>query len=76
MLLMSVELDRDVIEYQVRVAIRKHVAGWKGSGDDMAQRLGVMLTEIMFDVAGTTDRLGPEQGIRQGLAMVRNWQDR
>lgn len=73
---MSIELDKDVIEYQVRVALRKHVAGWKGSGDDMAERIGEMVTEIMFDVAVTSGRLGPEQGIRQGLAMVRNWRDR
>ena len=73
---MSVELDRDVIEYQVRVALRKHVAGWKGSGDDMPQRLGTMITEIMFDVAATTGKKGPEAGIKQGLAMIRNWQDR
>lgn len=72
---MSVELDRDVIQYSVRAAMRKHLAVWRGEHYDVAERLGVLITEIMFDVAGTTSIKGPEAGIHRGLDMVRNWQD-
>ena len=73
---MSVELDRDVIQWSVKAAIRKHLAIWRGEHYDVPDRLATLMTEVMFDVASTTDAKSPEAGIRAGLQMIRNWKDR
>lgn len=72
---MTIELDRDPIRFSVRVALARQIAIWRGEKHDMAERLSDLVTELMFDVAGTTVSKGPEKGIVEGLAMIRNWQD-
>jgi len=71
---LSINLERDLIQYGVKVAIRKHLSTWQSS-DDLAERLSAVMTEVMFDVAGTAASEGPEEGICEGLAMLRNWED-
>lgn len=75
---MTVELDRDRIEYQVRSHIRKHLVIWMNSRQlgpaDLAIELGSMISEVMFDVASTSNRHSPEAGVLAGVQMVKNWQ--
>ena len=69
------ELERDVVAYQVKVALQKQMAIWRGSGDDVVERLSTMVTEALFDTAVTSSLETPEKGVLQGLRMLRNWKD-
>lgn len=72
---MPIELDRDPIRFSVRVALARQIAIWRGEHYDVAERLSHLVTEMLFDVAGKTVAEGPEKGIIEGLAMIRNWRD-
>lgn len=72
---MGIELDRDPLRNSVRVALARQIAIWRGEHYDIPERLSYLITELLFDVAGKTVTDGPEKGIIEGLAMIRNWQD-
>lgn len=75
---MTIELDRDIVEAQLRPMLRKHLAVWvygnKMGPEALSVELSLMIRETLYDVAATTQRSGPEAGIRAGLNMIKNWE--
>lgn len=72
---MPIELDRDSIARQAEVAIKRHIAIWNGSNVDVTERLSTVVTEILFDACSMAAEQGPEAGIKEGLRMLKKWQD-
>ena len=72
---MSIELSRSRIEPIIRKELGIQLAHWQAKDLPRNYVLTNLLVEIMWEVAATTQREGPEKGILAGVRMLKTWKD-